>query len=78
MREIPRTSPVRFAHGADALQIAECRRFHVGDLFRVKVKSGHAAQQKIRGVRTAPGQSSQFRSGHSHVSRHALDFGLAA
>jgi len=55
MREIPRTSPVRFAHGADALQIAECRRFHVGDLFRVKVKSGHAAQQKIRGVRTAPG-----------------------
>ena len=42
-REIPHTSAMRFAQRADALQIAECRRFEAGDLFWIEVKIGHSA-----------------------------------
>jgi hypothetical protein len=34
---------MRFAHGADALQIAERRRFNAGDFFRIEVKISHSA-----------------------------------
>ena len=46
---------MRFAQRADALQIAECRRFEAGDFFRIEVKIGHSAQQKIRYPRPFPG-----------------------
>jgi hypothetical protein len=34
---------MRFAHGADALQIAECRWFNPRNFFRIEVKIGHSA-----------------------------------
>jgi hypothetical protein len=69
---------MRFAHGADALQIAECRRFNARDFFRIEVKIGHPAQQKIRRLRPLPGGCAQFGSGHPYVPRHALDFRFVA
>jgi hypothetical protein len=69
---------MRFAHGANALQIAECRRFKPGDFFRIEVKIGHSAQQKIRCLWPFPGHRAQFGSRHAYVSRHALDFRFAA
>jgi hypothetical protein len=69
---------MRFAQGADALQIAECRRFNAGDLFWIEVKIGHSAQQKIRGLWPFPDQRAQFGSRHAYVSRHARDFRLIA
>ena len=78
MREVPRTAPVRFAQGADALQIAECRRFKAGNFCRIEVKRGHPTQQKIRRLRPLPGQRAQFRNRHAYVFRHALDFRFGA
>jgi hypothetical protein len=78
MCEIQRTSAMSFAQCADALQIAEGRRFHPDDFFGIEFKSSHAAQQKIRGFWTALGYGSQLRTRHAHVPRHALDFRLTA
>lgn len=78
MREVPRTAPVRFAHGADALQIAKCRRFKAGNFCWIEVKRSQPALQKIRRLRPLPGQRAQFGSRHAYVSRHALDFRFGA
>src|ERR1700719_41618 len=69
---------MRFAHGADALQIAEGCWFEPSDFFRIEVKCSHPAQQQVRSFRTLPGHGAQFGSRHADVSRHALDFRFAA
>jgi hypothetical protein len=69
---------MRFAQGADALQIAECGRFYAGNFFRIQIESRHAALQKIRCLRSLPDHRAQFGSGHAYVSRYALDFRFAA
>jgi hypothetical protein len=78
MREVPRTAPVRFAHGADALEIAKCRRFKVGNFCWIEAKRSQSALQKIRRFRPLPGQRAQFRNRQAYVSRHALDFRFGA
>lgn len=69
---------MRFAHGADALQVAECCRFEPSDFFRIEIKIGHPAQQKIRRFRALFGHCAQFGGKHPNVSCHALDFRFVA
>jgi len=69
---------MRFAQGADALQIAHCRWLGPSDLFGVEVKRSHSALQQISCVRASLANGAQFRGGHPHVSGHALDIPLIA
>jgi hypothetical protein len=69
---------MRFAHGADALQIAECRRFKPGDFFRIEVKIGHSVNEKIGRLRSFSDHRAQFGGRHAHVFCHALDFRVVA
>jgi hypothetical protein len=69
---------MRFAHGADALQIAQRRWFEPSDFFRIEIKIGHSAQQKIRRFRALFGHCAQFGGRHPNVPRHALDFRFVA
>jgi hypothetical protein len=65
---------MRFAHRADALQIAGSRRLEQRNFFRIELKRSHAAQQEVRGFGAFPGHRAQFGRRHANVPRHALDF----
>jgi len=69
---------MRFAHCANALQVAGGRWFEPSDFFGIKVKRNHAALQQVSGFWTFPGHRAQLAGRHANVPRHALDFELIA